>query len=90
MPNHELTCQRAGCGRLFTATRSDARFCSRSCRRAKLPPAPPVEAVAPTVDTEEPPEVVEEEGLHGWRRVGPYLIPPFNPANVFRADDWFR
>jgi len=96
---HHLTCERAGCGRAFTATRSDARFCSRACRRDKTPatapfriraerPAPAVEAVATTLDSEEPAEVVEEEDLHGWRRVGGYLVPPFDPLNVFRADDW--
>jgi hypothetical protein len=92
MPSaHELTCERRSCRRKFTATRSDARFCSRSCRRAKLPPVPPVEVASTAVDTgEEPPEVVEEEDLQGWRRVGPYLVPPFNPRNVFRADDWLR
>jgi hypothetical protein len=92
MPSvHELTCQRPGCGRRFTAKRADARFCTRSCRRAKLPPVAPVEAVATTVGTrEEPPEVVEEEDLRGWRRVGPYLIPPLDPRNVFHIDDWPR
>jgi hypothetical protein len=90
LTRRHVSCQRPGCGRSFTARRSDARFCSRSCRRAKLPPPTPVEAVT-TVDTrEEPPEVVEEEDLHGWRRVGGYLVPPFDPRNVFRADDWFR
>jgi hypothetical protein len=88
---HELTCQRPGCGQAFTARRSDARFCSRSCRRAKLPPPPPVEAVTTTVDArKEPPEVAEEEDLHGWRRVGPYLIPPFDARNVVRVDDWLQ
>lgn len=38
---HQLTCRRAGCGRAFTATRSDARFCSRRCRRDKSIPAVP-------------------------------------------------
>jgi hypothetical protein len=92
MPSvHELTCQRPGCGRKFMARRTDARFCSRSCRRAKLPPRPPVEVASKAVDTHDAPEVVEEEDdLQGWRRVGPYLVPPFNPANVFRADDWLR
>jgi hypothetical protein len=80
---HQLTCQRAGCGRAFTATRSDAMYCSRRCRRDKSPAtlaAPPVELA----------EVVEEEDLHGWRRVGPYLIPPFDARNVVRLDDWLQ
>jgi hypothetical protein len=78
---HQLACQRPGCGRTFTATRSDAQFCSRSCRRHHDTPSP-----APTEAADSAPL----EDLHGWRRVGPYLVPPFNPANVFRADDWFR
>ena len=96
---HQLTCQRAGCGRPFTATRSDALYCSRRCRRDKTPVTPPVRIPAPSPapavveavsNGEEPAEGVEEEDLHGWRRVGGYLIPPFDPRNVFRADDWFR
>jgi hypothetical protein len=81
MFRHQLTCERTGCGARFTAVRSDAKFCSRSCRRRQDPPSPsPAEAetAAPADD------------LNGWRRVGGYLVPPFNPANVFRADDWFR
>jgi hypothetical protein len=39
------------------------------------------------VDTEEPPEVVEEEDdLNGWRRVGGYLVPPFDERNVIHTD----
>jgi hypothetical protein len=84
MLRHELTCQRPGCGRTFTARRVDARFCTRSCRRAKRPPAPPVEVASTAVDTGEASEVVEEEdGLQGWRRVGSYLIPPPDPSNTF-------
>jgi hypothetical protein len=80
---HHLTCQRAGCGRAFTATRSDALYCSRRCRRDKSP----VTLAAPPVDTEEPPEVVEEEDdLNGWRRVGGYLVPPFDERNVIHTD----
>jgi hypothetical protein len=83
---HELTCQRPGCGRLFTARRSDGRFCSRSCRRAKSPPAPLVEVVEPVAISaaEEVPAATEED-LHGWRRVGGYLVPPMDPRNVFRV-----
>jgi hypothetical protein len=120
MPSaHELTCERPSCRRKFTAKRSDARYCSRSCRRAKSPESPkqrwtleernrhavlysidPALAAseynkkarrAPPDAPEVPPEVVEEEDLlQGWRRVGPYLVPPFDPRNVFRADDWLR
>jgi hypothetical protein len=85
---HELTCQRPGCARSFTARRSDARFCSRSCRRAKSPPAPVVEVVDTACAAKEVPAAIEEEDLPGWRRVGPYLVPPIDPRNVFRADDW--
>ena len=80
---HQLTCQRAGCGRAFTATRSDAQYCSRRCRRDKSPAtlaAPPVE---------EAPAAVVGDDLDGWRRVGGYLIPPPDPRNTFRAG-WLR
>jgi hypothetical protein len=84
---HQLTCQRAGCGRAFTATRSDAQYCCRRCRRDKSPAT----LAAPPVDRSEPPEVVEEEDdLGGWRRVGPYLIPPFDERNVIHITDWPR
>ena len=83
---HNLNCMRAGCGRPFTSTRSDAMYCSRRCRRDKLPAT----LAAPPVDTEEPPEVVEEEdALQGWRRVGGYLVPPFDERNVIHTD-WPR
>ncbi len=78
MLTHELTCQRHGCGRRFTARRSDAKFCSRSCRRRGM------------TSPDEAPAVAEEEDLHGWRRVGGYLVPPFDPRNVFHTDDWPR
>jgi hypothetical protein len=92
MPSlHELTCERPNCGRTFTATRSDARFCSRSCRRAKPPPAPLVEVVKPAMSAaEEVPAAAEDDDLDGWRRgVGGYLIPPPDPRNTFRAG-WLR
>ena len=67
-----LTCQR--CGRPFTARRSDARFCSRSCRRRS-------EALTPSAIPAEP------EDLDGWRRVpGGYVIPPPDPRNTFFID----
>lgn len=80
---HNLNCSRAGCGRAFTSTRSDAMYCSRRCRRDKLPAA----LAAPPVDTEEPPEVVEDD-LNGWRRVPGGYAPPFDRRNVFHIDDW--
>jgi hypothetical protein len=84
---HNLNCMRAGCGRPFSSTRSDALYCSRRCRRDKSPAT----LAAPPVDTEEPPEVVEEgDALQGWRRVGPYLIPPFDERNVIHTTDWPR
>jgi hypothetical protein len=91
MPSiHELTCQRPGCGRSFTARRRDAGFCSRSCRRAKSRPAPPVEVVEAALPAaEEPTEVEEDEDdLQGWRRVGGYLVPPADPRNIFHLDQW--
>jgi hypothetical protein len=82
MPSHHLlTCRRRACGRIFTATRSDARFCSRSCRRRKSPAAPRVEAA---------PILAQDDNLHGWRRVGGYLIPPRSECFVFGADDWLQ
>jgi hypothetical protein len=88
---NQLTCERTACGRTFTARRRDARFCSRSCRRAKSPPAPLVEVVEPAISAaEEEVPAATGEDLHGWRRVGPYLIPPFDPRNVVRVDDWLQ
>jgi hypothetical protein len=86
---HELTCQRAECGRKFIARRSDARFCSRSCRRAKSPPAPLVEAAEPAVPVAEEAPAADEDDLGGWRRVGGYLVPPFDERNVIHTD-WPR
>jgi hypothetical protein len=88
---NQLTCERTACGRTFSAVRNDARFCTRACRRAKSPPAPPVEAVSMALDTrEEGPEVVEEEDLHGWRRMGGFLVPPADPRNIVHIDGWPR
>ncbi len=84
---HHLTCQRPGCRRPFAATRSDAKFCSRRCRRSKRVSAPSAAAMSPAVDIgAEPPAVVDKEDLGGWRRVGPFLIPPPDPRNTFRVD----
>jgi len=70
MPGHSLSCQR--CGRPFISRRSDARYCSRSCRRR-----PPVGSALPTTTDE----------LGGWRRVpGGYVIPPADPRLTFRVD----
>jgi hypothetical protein len=71
MSGHPLTCQR--CGRPFTARRSDARYCSRSCRRRSNAPMPVAEPVAGELED-------------GWRRVGRYLIPPADPRLTFRVD----
>jgi hypothetical protein len=87
---HQLTCQRAGCGRAFTATRSDARFCSRRCRRDKTPPTPLAEAVAPAVSTAEEVPAAAEDDLGGWRRVGGFLVPPYDERNVIHITDWPR
>jgi hypothetical protein len=84
LTRHELTCQRHGCGRRFTARRSDAKFCSRSCRRRGMTsPAPPVDARPGPRTPDEAPAVAEEEDLDGWRRVGPWLIPPPDPTNTW-------
>jgi hypothetical protein len=72
MSGHPLTCQR--CGRPFTAGRSDARYCSRSCRRRSNAPMPGAIPAA-TGELED-----------GWRRVGRYLIPPADPRLTFRVD----
>jgi hypothetical protein len=65
---HELSCQRPGCGRSFTAKRSDALYCSRSCRRrhdATPSPAPePAVLAAPGVP---------------WRRVAGAGVSDFTP-----------
>jgi hypothetical protein len=87
---HQLTCQRAGCGRAFTATRSDALYCSRRCRRDKSIPAAPVpnRAARPAPPVEGAPAVTEDD-LDGWRRLpGGLLAPPFDQNNVVRVD-WF-
>lgn len=66
-----LTCQR--CGRPFTARRSDARFCSRSCRRRS-------EALTPSA-------IPADAELGGWRRVpGGYVIPPPDSRNTIFID----
>jgi hypothetical protein len=67
LTRHELTCQRPGCGRRFTATRRDARYCSRGCRRRRDPPSPMPAREA---------DAVPADDLDGWRRVGRYVIPP--------------
>jgi hypothetical protein len=79
LTRHELTCQRPGCARTFTATRSDAQFCSRSCRRRHDTPSP-----APTEAADSPPL----EDMDGWRRLpGGYVIPPPDPRFTFTPDD---
>lgn len=78
MPGHVLTCRH--CGRRFTAQRTDAIGCSRSCRRHLAKAARDAEAVAvaPTANPDE---------LAGWRRVpGGYVIPPQDPRLTFRVD----
>jgi hypothetical protein len=63
---HELSCQR--CGGTFRATRSDARFCSRGCRRRHdATPAPAAE-----------PAVLAAPGVP-WRRVGGPGVSDFTP-----------
>jgi hypothetical protein len=83
---HELTCDRPSCGRKFSAKRSDARFCSRRCRRAKSPPAPLVEVVGPAVSTAEEAPAEAEDDLHGWRRMGGYLVP--RPSVMNSRSSW--
>jgi hypothetical protein len=75
MSGHPLTCQR--CGRPFTARRSDARYCSRSCRRRQVQ-----EQVVTVVTT-----LADADELDGWRRVpGGYVIPPADPRNTIFLD----
>jgi predicted nucleic acid-binding Zn-ribbon protein len=99
LTRREISCVR--CGERFLSMRRTARFCGQRCRQAAnedlhrltSTPTPAVEeATATAVDNgEESPEVVEEEeDLHGWRRLGGYLVPPFDPRNVFHTDDWPR
>jgi hypothetical protein len=68
MSGHVLTCRH--CGRSFTARRSDAIGCSRSCRRHLAKAA----GLAQGLPIGNPAATAALEG--GWRRVGPYVIPP--------------
>jgi hypothetical protein len=87
---HQLTCQRAGCGRAFTATRSDALYCSRRCRRDKSTPAtalpigngPAVEEAPAPVGS----AVLSEDDIAaGWRVMpGGLIAPPPDPNLTFR------
>jgi hypothetical protein len=86
---HHLTCERAGCARAFTATRSDARFCSRRCRRDKTPHTPLAEVVEPAISTAEEAPAAVDDDLDGWRRVPGGYAPPFDQRNVVRVD-WLR
>jgi hypothetical protein len=77
MSGHVLTCRH--CGRSFTARRSDAIGCSRSCRR-HLAKAAQGAAPAPAA----PPGAPDE--LDGWRRAGRYVIPPPDSRHTFFVD----
>jgi hypothetical protein len=79
LTRHELTCQRRGCGRTFTATRRDARYCSRSCRRRRATPPFPVAPAPGVVDA----AALADDELNGWRRMGGYLVPPPDPTNTW-------
>ena len=83
MPGPVLTCRH--CGRTFTAKRSDAIGCSRSCRRhlEKAVGAPTQAAVvSPMGDIP-----VEADELDGWRRLpGGRMAPPSDPRNSFFVD----
>jgi hypothetical protein len=84
MSNPPRTC--TWCGRSFTAKRSDAIGCSRSCRRhlekaakAAVMPTPAVVHETPLVET--------PDGLEGgWRRVGRYVILPADSRLTVLAD----
>jgi hypothetical protein len=68
MFRHELICQRPGCGRAFTAVRSDARYCSRACRRRHH--ATPSAAAEPAL--------LAAPGVP-WRRVAGAGVSDFTP-----------
>lgn len=80
---HDLTCQREGCGARFTARRSDAKWCSKSCRQRHDSPAPePVQPAPGRVSDDEIAEMIAE----GWRRVPGGWAPPHDPRNIFHVD----
>jgi hypothetical protein len=92
---HHLNCMRAGCGRPFSSTRSDAQYCSRRCRRDKLPATPVRAAAALPIGNGDTPAItsealasLEDDGLDGWRRVpGGYVIPPPDRRFTFTPGD---
>jgi hypothetical protein len=81
------------CRRRFAPPRRDAVYCSAKCRvKAWRHRGATTEAIrdavapaAPTDPSAEPTPLVgtaPDDELNGWRRVGPYLLPPLDPRNV--------
>ena len=70
----------AGCQRPFTPSRSDALTCSVRCRvavwRRSRDSTAPAKSDAPPTEHRHANGVTSPEDLHGWRRIGGYLIPP--------------
>jgi hypothetical protein len=91
---HQFTCSRPGCGRTFAAVRSDARFCSRRCRRSTSAPVPAaveaVESAAPVGSAARVGSAVltEDDIADGWRVMGGFLVPPADPRNILHLDQW--
>jgi DNA-directed RNA polymerase subunit RPC12/RpoP len=84
----EVACAR--CGQRFLSMRRTARFCGQRCRQAASEERHRVETASAAPPVEEAPAAAEDLDLDGWRRVpGGALAPPYNPANVIRADDWW-
>jgi endogenous inhibitor of DNA gyrase (YacG/DUF329 family) len=81
-----MTIKCAECQRRFAPARRDAVYCSERCRvaawrhrdREAAPPADQVHS--------DPNLIAPGELEDGWRRVGPYVIPPADPRLTFRAD----
>lgn len=76
---HNLSCSRAGCGRPFTSTRSDAQYCSRRCRRDKLPPVPATVEAVESGASDRGRLLAEDDLDAGWRQMGGFLVPPRDP-----------
>jgi hypothetical protein len=84
---HELELRDRVC-RVRAQFLATATYCGVKCRvaawrRARRDDETPVQPhAAPTPVPREGAVPVEPEDLHGWRRIGPYLIPPPDPRNT--------
>ena len=93
-----MTIKCAECQRRFAPARRDAVYCSERCRvaawrhRANVGEVTPDDQVpqsgtcAPDDQVTARPLIVADELEEGWRRVGPYVIPPADPRLTFRVD----